>query len=735
MVSRFARSAVVALLVLAPVSGAAVLASEWPSWRGLYGTGVSPETGLVASWSKESGENLVWRADFTGRSTPVVMRGKVFVNGRAGEGVTQREVVAAFDAGTGKKLWEHVISTALTTVPFNRAGWASLEGDLETGYVYAQGVAGPLVCYDENGNVVWQRDLAEELGRYSGYGGRTASPLVDEDRLIVSIINTTWGPLGPPRHRYYAFDKKTGEVLWISTPGSRPADLNVQAHGMVAVIGGRRLFIAGNADGHVYALMARTGEKVWEFDLAKGGLNSTPVVVGDTVFVGHSLENVDDATRGRVVAIDATGNGVVTKTHEKWRRDIAMGFPTALVHEGRVYALDNSANLHALDAQTGETLWELGLGTVGKGSPVWADGRIYVTETNGKFHVVKPGDSSAEILDTNEIGMPDADRHAEIYGSPAIAYGRIYFTTEEGVYALGRKDAPFEITAASYPSRGVEAEGSGTPAVVKVVPGDSTVRLGDDPQFRAVAFNEVGRPLGQLTAQWTVEGLQGTVDGAGKMSLAAEAPAQAGLVKARVGELEAAARVRVFGDLPYVEDFESVQGRGRPYWIGAGRFQVVEQDGGKVLEKPVAPSGLLRSTMFLGPDDLADYSIQADVMGNQQGRRRTDVGLVANGYILDLQGNAQKLQIRSWSAMLRMAQIVDFSWEMGKWYVMKLQVDQQGDKALVRGKVWPRGESEPADWTITAEDPLPVASGAPGVIGYSPASIYFDNIQVRKNQP
>ena len=58
----------------------------WPSWRGPHENGVSDETGLVQTWSLD-GENLVWRQDFISRSTPVVMNGKLFVNGRVGTGI------------------------------------------------------------------------------------------------------------------------------------------------------------------------------------------------------------------------------------------------------------------------------------------------------------------------------------------------------------------------------------------------------------------------------------------------------------------------------------------------------------------------------------------------------------------------------------------------------------------------------------------------------------------------
>ena len=105
-----------------------------------------------------------------------------------------------------------------------------------------------------------------------------------------------WGNhAGPPRHRYVAFDKRSGDVMWISTPGGNVADMNTQSVPIITVINGRRLLIDGNADGHIYALRARTGEKVWDFQLSKRGINVSPVIDGTTVYAAHSEENVDSA--------------------------------------------------------------------------------------------------------------------------------------------------------------------------------------------------------------------------------------------------------------------------------------------------------------------------------------------------------------------------------------------------------------------------------------------------------
>ena len=354
-------------LTVAPV------ASEWTHWRGPAQNGTSDETGLVSTWSLE-GENLLWHADFIGRSTPVVLDGRVCAIGRFGTGIDRQERVACFGAADGKLLWEDRFNVYNTTVPFNRVGWASLAADAETGYVYAHGVAGQLHCYDAEGKLVWSHFLSEFLGRASGYGGRTQTPIVDGDQLILSSVSAGWGDQGPPRHRIFSFDKRTGEIRWIATPGGFPEDMNTQSVPVVAEINGQRLIISGNADGWIDAIRALDGKTVWRFHLSERGLNSSVIVDGNRVYASHSEENLDDAKMGRIVALDATGTGDVTATAEIWRvNEMAAGFPSPTLHDGVLYVMDNSANLHAIDAETGkkQTVGALGgaaLGGWGRGA-------------------------------------------------------------------------------------------------------------------------------------------------------------------------------------------------------------------------------------------------------------------------------------------------------------------------------------------------------------------------------
>lgn len=696
-------------------------AADWTHWRGPMQTGASPESGLISRWSPE-GENLVWRSAFIGRSTPVILNGRVYVIGRTGDGVARQEHVACFDAENGRLVWERKFNVWHSTITFNRLGWANLGADGETGNVYAHLVNGLLLCFDRDGRILWTRSLTEEFNRFSGYGGRLHTPVVDGDLVVISMGNRGWADR-PPSHRYMAFDKRTGETVWMARPGGGgQADLTVYSTPVSATVDGGRVLIAGNGNGGIFAFRVGTGEVVWGFPLSRRGINTSPVAADNRVYATHSEENVDNTTMGRVVCLDA-GTG-----KEIWRRDgVAAGYASPALHAGRLYVIDNSANVHCLDAKSGKKYWEHNIGTVGKGSPTWADGKLYLTEVNGGFRILEVNDAGAQVLDEEKIAMPGG-RPAEIYGSVAVAYGRIYFATEAGLFCLGDRDSP--VTPATTPIPDHPPAPSGAePASLLVFPAEKTLAWDETLPLSVRAYDERGRIIGDVDAEWSFEGLDGRVD-SGRFT--PEARGQAGWVVANSGGLTARAWVRVVPRPPWTEDFEEIpEGRNPRHWVWGGRgFRVEEKDGNKVLVKPPAARGLDRSNLYIGPPDMKGYTVQADLMGGTRRRWRPDMGLIAHRYILDLQSAYQRLEVRSWSSDLRMVQRVPFEWDPDVWYTMKMRVDIEGDRAFVRGKVWKRGDAEPGAWTIEAEDPLPIREGSPGLYGYSPANIYFDNVRV-----
>jgi hypothetical protein len=232
-------------------------------------------------------------------------------------------------------------------------------------------------------------------------------------------------------------------------------------------------------------------------------------------------------------------------------------------------------------------------------------------------------------------------------------------------------------------------------------------------------------------------------------------PHQGGGIFVKVINATGFARVRVMPPLPWKFDFQQTPAGVPPLtWLGAGgKFAVTELEGQKVLTKTPIMDLYYRARTNFGTPDMCDYTIQADVrsgmkeMGGQ--RHIPDPGVINQRYMMMLYGNHQRLQIHTWSGALATEQsnasalqrTIPFKWDPDKWYTMKLRVEQSSGKAIARGKVWPAGEAEPAQWTIELEDATtPNQSGNPGLFGHSlvtpyKSEIHYDNILVTPNQP
>jgi outer membrane protein assembly factor BamB len=743
-----------------------VAAADWLHWRGPEQDGVSRETDLPDKFSTDPAapnSNLVWKAPYGCRSTPMVMGGRVFVINSDGEGLTEGERVMALDAKTGKVLWEHKFNVWHTDIVSSRVGWTNLAGDPETDSVYAHGVQGLFMCLDaKTGQVRWQRSLTEEYGRVSGYGGRVVSPTVDGDLVIVGMINASWGDQARGGDRFVAFDKRTGQVVWWSDPCSQMRG-TYYSNPIVKVVNGQRLLITGAADGELIALQVRTGVKVWSFPVGANVINTSPVMEGNYVYVTHGEENSPDdpmaqGVQGRVVCVDAAAvvNGRPTLVWQEY--GVKAGLASPLVHDGKLYVPDDFANLHCFDAKTGKKLWRQKYGKVSRGAPVWADGKIYVAEVNAHFHIFKPEERRCRELHDQFFPSKGGQGFVEIAGTPAVADGRIYFATRDEIYCIGK--TPWNGSAGAVPPEPTEpAPGANErPAHLQVVPADTELTPGQSTTFRLRVFDAAGRALGKLGEYpgdaWALPlppktptgaqppALQGEV-ASGKLTVARQPPAQQGTVEAKLGSLTAAARVRVAPALPYRNDFERAPVGAAPAgWVNVqGKFAVVDLNGNKVLKKLANDSRppLAKANAFIGLPDLKDYTIQADLSATSKNNNLPDMGIVNARYTLQLNGNKQEVRLLSWDALPRIDKTIPFPWKPGTWYRCKLTVDQKGGHAVVRGKVWPRDGSEPAAWTLEVEDPRPNREGSPALYGYATgilddkvggAEAFYDNIVI-----
>ncbi len=130
--------------------------------------------------------------------------------------------------------------------------------------------------------------------------------------------------------------------------------------------------------------------------------------------------------------------GVLAADAFKWRtRGFLPTFASPVMDDERLYTVDNSAIVGAFDLKTGAKLWEKSLGTLQKGSPVLADGKLYVGTENGKFYILRPSATGVEVLDEDLLGTAQAPE--PIVASPIVADGRVYVTSMEATYAIGKR--------------------------------------------------------------------------------------------------------------------------------------------------------------------------------------------------------------------------------------------------------------------------------------------------------
>ena len=158
-------------------------------------------------------------------------------------------------------------------------------------------------------------------------------------------------------------------------------------------------------------------------------------------------------------------------------------------------------------------------------------------------------------------------------------------------------------------------------------------------------------------------------------------------------------------------------------------------DGNGVMTKiKTIPKGA-RSQGWMGPQELSGYTIQADVYGAIKDDKLPDIGLIGQRYTFDMMGASQQLQIRTWTPQLRMAQTVPFEWQADTWYTMKFRTAVEDGRAVLKGKVWKKGETEPSEWMVTAEDTPGEHQGSPGLFGNAKdAEIFYDNVSVTENK-
>ncbi len=728
----------------------------WLSWRGPQQNGTSLEKGLPAR------ADLLWSIELPGRGTPVIADGRVYSWGYRGEGAQLQEVLACLEEATGKTLWEHTFRDFLSDVVYDRYSIGSPTVDSETGNVYLKTAPGLFLCFTRDGKLLWQHSMVEAFGQNTYPNGRTGAPVIEGDLVVVRGVTNNWGSQGPPRDRYYAFDKRSGAPVWDSTVCQGPPFLKDSSFATAVFDAweGRRVFYSALGSGSVICANAWTGEPIWRSQQVVGGFNSSVLVHKGKVIAIHSGQNLDTTETGRMLALKIPSADRLDPAKvplelgpqdEAWRLPLCMFTSSPVLVGDRIFQVVESGELLCIDADAGKILWEKKLGSTQlHASPLWAEGRLYVPMEDGTFWILKVSDAGAEELAKVKL-------EGNCLGSPAAWNGKVYVHTTRKLYCFGAKG---DNTAnLPPPPAAPEVPKPGPATRLQIVPNEVLLRPGEKAAFKLYAIDAKGQRVGPVTetAAWAkfvppTALVKAEMDAEfnAQGELVAGSRASAGSWRATAGKLSGTIRGRVVVHPPYREDFESSTFASDPHplekvpfgypplpWIG-GRFrwEVREKDGSKVLAKTTDNPFLSRALTFIGHPEESNYTIAADLMSDGNRRGMGEMGLINQRYIVRLKGNEDKIEVNSNVERLRVSAPVTLAPKV--WYRLKTRVDLSPDgTATVRAKVWKRGEPEPGDWTIEVKHPNGHASGVPGLYGLSPQPafrVYADNIEITPNK-
>jgi len=741
--------------------------SGWLQWRGPQQTGASRETNLPETWEVD-GKNHRWTKELSGRGTPVIVGDRVYAWGYRGEEEKLREWLVCMDANTGKTHWEIPFSDFLSDIIYDRYAIGAPTVDPETGNIFLQTTARELVSVTPDGKIRWRHSLMESFGAGTYPNGRTGAPVIDGDRVIVNVISTNWGSEGPPRNRFYAFNKKTGEPMWSATPGIGPPYLKDSCFSTPVLAydnKDRRVFYSGIGSGAIVCVNAMTGESIWRVQLAVGGINSSVVLHGDKVIGVHGVQGLKGRQIGAMLAIDRTAepkeDGTLGDDAILWKNELEAFSSSPVLVGDRAYVTVRTGELACVNVNNGEILWQKKLAPDQiHASPLYADGKLYVPMNNGLFYILKPTDEKCEVLTKIQLD-------GNCLGAPSVYNGKVYVFTTNKLYCFGfednKKHLPEPLAAEKAPQPGPVAQLQVTPSEVLMQPNQAV-------GFTLTAQDARGHHIGPVTkarlekwippkAKVKVK-LDAEFNVHNELVAGEDAALSAGAIRATALELPAkpaslesqpsgTARGRIMPSVPFGENFDEFKlaertdkGDAFAYpplpWIGARfKWDVREVEGSNVLRKTLDNMILQRAITFIGHPDQREYTITADVMTDGNRRMASDVGLINQRYLVVLRGNAGQIELSSNFERLHVNK--PFPVKTGQWYTLKVRVEPNVDgtsASLIQVKVWPRGEDEPDAWNLEHKHEHGHGQGSPGLFGFAPQnlhSVFIDNIKVTPN--
>jgi outer membrane protein assembly factor BamB len=340
-------------------------AGDYPQFLGAERNGTVTGVRLADDWAARP-PRLVWRRPIgAGWSGFAVARGLAVTQEQRGS----REMVVAYNLVDGAPKWSHGDEAHYESTIAGEGPRAT--PTISRGRVFTLGSTGLLNCLDlETGKAIWRRDIGADNDSAQPDWGRSSSPLVVDDLIVVSAG-------GSPGRSLVAYHRDTGEPVWRAGD-----DLASYSSPVLATLAGVRQIVVLNQSsvaGHDPA----TGRVLWNHPWPREAPSvAAPLILSDNrvlVSAGYGIGS-------RLLQISRDGDGVSqTLVWESTR--LKAKFTNPVLYDRFVYGLDDGV-LVCLDPANGERRWKSG--RYGHGQTILVGNRLIVTTEDGDIVLVEP---------------------------------------------------------------------------------------------------------------------------------------------------------------------------------------------------------------------------------------------------------------------------------------------------------------------------------------------------------
>ena len=383
----------------------AQLKANYPFFRGAEGNGVAAQKNTPTDWNGAGGKNVVWKVKVpkAGFSSPIIWGNQLFVTGAD----AQARMVYCYDKNTGKLLWEAAadnIQGSPSAMPKVTAdtGLAAPTMATDGRAVFAIFATGDVIAIDMSGKRLWARNLGVPDNHY----GHGSSLIIYKDKLLIQYDTNRSGKL-------IALSTQNGTTVWETARNSK-----ISWSSPILVNTGSRTEVILTTNPNVNGYNPETGKELWNIACLSGEVGPSAGYADGMVFAANEY--------AKLVGIKIGATPEIVWEADEYLPEVS----SPLAVNGLLYIATTYGVFACLDAKTGEKLWEQEYGDAFYSSPIYADGKVYITDMSGKTHIVK-ATKDYQLIGTPELGEKSVC-------SPVFADGKVYLRGMNNLYCVGK---------------------------------------------------------------------------------------------------------------------------------------------------------------------------------------------------------------------------------------------------------------------------------------------------------